>query len=120
MDDVRRLVDDKRTLLQARGYFLVEIWECEWQARKETDDEVAAFVSRLDLYHPDLPYRHQHKLTFPLRRTCVQDQLDRPLRTKTVACAHTDEQRFLIGTWCTPELEEAVRRGYRLPHVHEI
>ena len=52
MDDVRQLVDDKRALLQARGYNLVEIWECEWQARKETDADVAAFVARLALQDP--------------------------------------------------------------------
>ena len=49
MDDVRQLVDDKRALLQARGYNLVVMWECEGRARKETDTEVAAFATRLAL-----------------------------------------------------------------------
>ena len=73
-----------------------------------------------DLYHPVLPYCPQAKLTFPLCRTCVEDQLDHLLLARSVACPHTDEQRALTVTWCTSELEEAVRPGYRILHVHEI
>ena len=50
MDDVRQLIDDKRVV--ARGYNIVEIWECEWQARKETDVDVADFIARLALQDP--------------------------------------------------------------------
>ena len=35
------------------------------------------------LYHPVLPHRTGEKLTFPLCRTCVENQLDRPLHDKT-------------------------------------
>ena len=52
MDDVHRLIDDKRALLQAWGYELLEIWECEWRAQKETDVDVATFVAQLDLQDP--------------------------------------------------------------------
>ena len=52
MDEDRRLVDDKRALLQARRYELVEIWECEWRVRKETNTDIVAFVARLDLQDP--------------------------------------------------------------------
>lgn len=72
------------------------------------------------MYHPVLPYRHQAKLTFPLCRTCVEDNLDQPLLDKTTTCPHTDPQRDLTGTWYTPEIEEAVRYGYQILHVHEI
>ena len=34
-------------------------------------------------YHPVQPYRTGEKLTFPLCRTCVENQLDRPLHDKT-------------------------------------
>lgn len=34
--------------------------------------------------------------------------------------AFTDEQRQLQGTWCTPEIQEARKRGYILRHIHEV
>ena len=72
------------------------------------------------LYHPILPYRTGDKLTFPLCRTCVEDQLDLPLHAKTWRCPHTPEHRSLTGTWCTPELEKAVEQGYVVQKMHEV
>ena len=72
------------------------------------------------LYHPVLPYRTGDKLTFPLCRTCVENQLDRPLHAKTWQCPHTDAQRALTGTWCTPELHKAVEQGYVVLKIHEV
>ncbi len=72
------------------------------------------------LYSPVLPYRHGNKLTFPLCRTCVKTEQPKPLTDRSMTCSHTREQRQLTGTWCTPELEEAVRQGYTIEHVHEV
>ncbi len=72
------------------------------------------------LYSPVLPYRHGGKLTFPLCRTCVETQQSKPLTERSMTCSHTREQRQLTGTWCTPELEEAVRKGYVIDRIHEI
>lgn len=38
----------------------------------------------------------------------------------TYRCSHTDDQRQLTGTWCTPELERAVAKGYVLQVIHEV
>jgi len=65
------------------------------------------------LYHPVLPYRHQGKLTFPLCRSCVEQEMSKPLLEKSHCCSHTLEQRTLRGTWCTPELIKAVNRVMR-------
>ena len=72
------------------------------------------------LYHPVLPYRHGGKLVFPLCRTCVETEMDKPLLKKTATCPHDDEGRVLQGTWCTPEVVEAVEQGYRLITIHEM
>ena len=72
-----------------------------------------------DLLHPVLPYRHEEKFTFPLCCSCVKENMSKQLMERTTVCEHTDDQRTLTGTWCTPELE-AVRRGYTIIHVHEI
>ncbi|XP_068756959.1 uncharacterized protein [Montipora capricornis] len=72
------------------------------------------------LYHPVLPYRSHDKITFPLCRTCVEENISKPLLEKTHACHHTDEERVLVSTWCTPELEVAVQKGYTIQHVHKV
>ena len=64
-----------------------------------------------DLYHPVLPYRHDGKLLFPLCATCVQDEMPKRPWDRSVECHHTDAQRVLTGTWCSPELAKAVELG---------
>ena len=72
------------------------------------------------LFHPVLPYRCGGKLSFPLCRTCVEQDIAKPLHEKSLSCDHTEDERALIGTWCTPELEKAVAMGYVIQHVHEV
>ena len=72
------------------------------------------------LYHPVLPVRHGGKLTFPLCMACVREEQPKPLFDRSAHCQHTDQQRQLQGTWCTPELQEARARGYILKRIHEV
>ena len=72
------------------------------------------------LYLPVLPYRAHGKLLFPLCRSCVEDELVKPLLERSSRCSHTDAERALTGTWCTIELEEALAQGYDVLQVHEI
>ena len=72
------------------------------------------------LYHPVLPYRHESKLLFPLCAACVeQEMVKRPL-DRCAECVHTDEQRTLTGTWCSPELSKAVDLGYDIQYIYEV
>ena len=74
-----------------------------------------------NLLHPVLPYRCTQKLAFPLCATCVRQYMDVPLLDKHVDdCHHTDAQRALTSTWCTPELVVALQKGYRLFHIHQV
>ena len=72
------------------------------------------------LYHPVLPYRHESKLTFPLCATCVKEEMAKPLLERSAQCNHTDEQRILTGTWCSPELSKAVDLGYQVQYINEV
>ena len=72
------------------------------------------------LFHPVLPVRHGGKLTFPLCMQCVREEQPKPLFERSATCTHSDQERQLQGTWCTPELQEARARGYILVHVHEV
>ena len=73
-----------------------------------------------ELYHPVLPLTQNDKLTFLLCRTCVETEMEKPLLEKIYVCPHSPEQRQITGTWCTPELEEAEKRGYKILHIHEV
>ena len=35
-------------------------------------------------------------------------------------CSHTEDERVLMGTWCTPELQKAVSLGYRIQYIYEV
>ena len=65
------------------------------------------------LYHPVLPYRSNGKLKFPLCKTCADTENQDP-------CTCSDEARELIGTWCTPEIQSALRLGYTLKKIYEV
>ena len=39
---------------------------------------------------------------------------------RTHYCRHSDVDRMLRGTWCTPELLKAVEKGYTLLKIHEV
>ena len=73
-----------------------------------------------ELYHPVLPVRVNGKLLFPLCVACASEQLDRPLLERSCACPHSDVEREMLGTWCTPELEEAVAQGYDIVKIIEV
>ena len=72
------------------------------------------------LYHPVLPIRQGGKLTFPLCRLCVETEMPRKMHDRSSRCRHTDTERSLTGTWCTPEVREAVARGYAVVKIHEV
>ena len=46
--------------------------------------------------------------------------MTKPTLERSCACSHSDEQRQITGTWCTPELEVAVEKGYQILHIHEV
>ena len=73
-----------------------------------------------ELYHPVLPLRQNDKLTFPLCRTCVQEEMSKPMLERSCVCAHTEQERQILGTWYTPKHEKAVGKGYCILHIHEV
>ena len=73
-----------------------------------------------ELYHPVLPMRSGGKLTFPLCAACVREQQEKPMLERTPICDHSRAERVLRGTWCTPEINKAIKMGYELVRVHEV
>ena len=72
------------------------------------------------LFHPVLPIRYNGKLTFPLCRSCVEAEQSKPMLQRTHYCTHSDGERMLRGTWCTPEIQKAIEKGYVLIKIHEV
>ena len=66
-----------------------------------------------ELYHQVLPYRSNGKLKFALCRTCANTANQNP-------CTCSEEERVLTGTWCTPEIQTALRLGYTLKKIYEV
>ncbi|EFP00492.1 hypothetical protein CRE_21759 [Caenorhabditis remanei] len=61
-----------------------------------------------------LPHRSNHKLLFPLCRTCAT-------QSNGKKCTHTEEkQRYLTGCWVTEELNLAIEMGYQVKKIHEV
>ncbi|XP_077198782.1 uncharacterized protein LOC143839922 isoform X2 [Paroedura picta] len=65
------------------------------------------------LFFPVLPYRVRGKLFFTLCRTCAETN-------QQESCQHSNEERALEGTFCTPELHVALRLGYKVVKIFEV
>jgi hypothetical protein len=65
------------------------------------------------LLYPVLPCRSNNKLVFALCSKCSE------LRN-TNKCTHSDLERSFVGTWCSPEVMEAINQNYRLIRVYEV
>ena len=66
-----------------------------------------------NLYFPVLPICCNGKLLFPFCYTCAST-------TCLDNCTHDDDERCLIGTWTTVEVNKAIEKGYRMHEVDEI
>lgn len=65
------------------------------------------------LFFPILPSRINGKLMFVLCESCA-------FRKTSELCTHTDEERAFVGSFCTVELKEAVKYGYRIIEMYEV
>ena len=52
MDDIRDLVDKRRTFLKTLGYQFVGMWECTWNALKEANQDIMDFLAHRNLQTP--------------------------------------------------------------------
>jgi phosphoribosyl-AMP cyclohydrolase len=66
-----------------------------------------------NLYIPVLPVRIRGKLMFPLCYTCAHGQ-------NNESCHHSDDKRCFTGVWCTPEIQEAMKAGYKILKIYEV
>lgn len=117
--------------LEPRDTFLAveQMHRCSDESKKRkgrrfgtvsTSEQKMCMQWNIPLHFSILTYRCGGKLTFPLCRSCVATQLPLPLLQRTYCCHHSDEQRALTGTWCTPELQAAVAKGYVITKIHEV
>ena len=65
------------------------------------------------LFHPVLPVKMNNKLLFGLCFKCMQNSI-------SGVCRHSDDERSISGTWCSPELQVAIEKGYRVLKIYEV
>lgn len=65
------------------------------------------------LYHPVLPYKSRGKLMFPLCKTCADNENQNE-------CTCSVVERAITGTWCTPEIQMATSKGYKILKIYEV
>ena len=87
-----------------------------------TGNQVTDLLKHMPPQHVSIRSYHTEveENTFPLCRSCVKDEQSKPLTEKSYFCSHTLEEQCLVGTWRTPELEEALRQGYVIQYVYEV
>ena len=66
-----------------------------------------------DLDIPILPFNANGRLLFDLCSKCMEE-------SQVEDCTHTDEERAIIGTFCSPEIHKALERGYTILKTYEI
>ena len=69
------------------------------------------------LYHAVLPQRikvdNYEKLIFTLCKRCAETRNQNK-------CDHSDNERSSIGTWTTDEVNEAIKKGYKVLETYEV
>ena len=73
----------------------------------------ATFKPPTDLLHPILPVRCNGKLKFPLCYKCACTE-------QNEECSCSDVERISTGTYCIPEIEVSINKGYEIVQVHEV
>jgi hypothetical protein len=58
------------------------------------------------LHIPVLPTKINGKLVFTLCNKCACETLER--------CTHSERERAITYTWCTPEIQKALEKGYSI------
>ena len=66
-----------------------------------------------ELLIPVLPSKINNKLHFTLCKLCSEIN-------NQEKCNHNSDQRALTGVWTTPELQMAIKKGYRLTYCYEV
>jgi len=65
-----------------------------------------------NLFIPVLPLKINGKLVFTLCYTCAKEHNEN--------CNHTINERLLHGTWCTIEIQIALKYGYKIIYIYEV
>ncbi|VDI55374.1 Hypothetical predicted protein [Mytilus galloprovincialis] len=110
------------------------IWECEFDQQKypEVDPHLKPIDKRdafyggrtetIQLYNnlSDLkdassdPTLNKHDKIHEIKR-CKECK-----NIKNEKCIHSDEERVIVGTWSTIEIDKAIEKGYKLQKIYEL
>ncbi|CAC5356002.1 unnamed protein product [Mytilus coruscus] len=107
------------------------IWECEFDQQKypEVDPHLKPIDKRdafyggrtetIQLYNnlsdlKDDPTLNKHDKIHEIKR-CKECK-----NIKNEKCIHSNEERVIVGTWSTIEIDKAIEKGYKLKKIYEL
>ncbi|CAC5380757.1 unnamed protein product [Mytilus coruscus] len=107
------------------------IWECEFDQQKypEVDPHLKPIDKRdafyggrtetIQLYNnlsdlKDDPTLNKHDKIHEIKR-CKECK-----NIKNEKCIHSNEERVIVGTWSTIEIDKAIEKGYKLQKIYEL
>uniref|UniRef100_A0A8W8MKJ3 Uncharacterized protein n=1 Tax=Magallana gigas TaxID=29159 RepID=A0A8W8MKJ3_MAGGI len=111
--------------LKDLGYKVVFIWEHQFKYQLEKNAALQQFVSTLDIQDRldprdsffggrtnaiKLHYKAAEDETI---QTCADDENQND-------CTCSLEERAITGTWCTPEIQMAMSKGYTILNIYEV
>ena len=102
-EDTIRKID----YLEARGFEVIQKWECELKKEMKEDEDLKRYIDEYELVDPLHP-----REAFYGGRTNASKLYHE--------CKGDDEERAILGTWCHVELMKAIEKGYEVVEIHEV
>ncbi|CAC5422700.1 unnamed protein product [Mytilus coruscus] len=121
------------------------IWECEFDQQKypEVDPHLKPIDKRDAFYGGRTETIQLYNNLSDLKRTCMNKisfkckHIDDPTlnkhdkiheikrckeckNIKNEKCIHSNEERVIVGTWSTIEIDKAIEKGYKLQKIYEL
>lgn len=120
VDEVYEAMQRKTLMLRAVGYTVIEKWGCEYKEDKKTNAELKAFLNNYEAIPPLQPRDGFFGGRTGATRLYAKAEPDKEILYQDFTCGHNTQERAFCGTWCTPELQKAVEKGYQILKIHEV
>ncbi|GAV01658.1 hypothetical protein RvY_12336 [Ramazzottius varieornatus] len=114
----------RQRYLEGRHYEVVTCWECQFNQEAREDEELKEFVPMEPLHPRDAFFGGRtnglklHHEVGPGAKILHYDVISEYPWVQELS--HSDGQRTLTGTWCSPKIEAATAHGYTVRKIHEV
>uniref|UniRef100_A0A8W8IHN1 DNA-directed DNA polymerase n=1 Tax=Magallana gigas TaxID=29159 RepID=A0A8W8IHN1_MAGGI len=128
-DELFKITKKRERELKELGYNLVVVWEHQFRYQLEKNADLQQFINTLDLQDRLVPRdsffggrTNAIKLHYKAKEDETIQYYDftslYPWTNKY--CRYPVGERAITGTWCTPEIQMAVSKGYQILKIYEV